>query len=648
MGTVYLAAHPRLPRLVALKLLNPALTDDPALCARFLREAGNIARLDHPNVVTAYDRGQDGEQLWIAMQYIEGSDAGTLLRKQPNIDMDRAVRILAEAARGLDYAHANGMLHRDVKPANILLGEPRPGHGPLERVLIADFGIAKSLEDTAGLTTTGTILASFPYAAPEQLDPAAELDERTDVYALGCTFYHLLVGAPPYPGTSPAHMISGHLYAPIPQPSKETRGRVPAGFDAVIAKALAKNRDERYESCGALARDAERALAEGDDAATVAVRQSPVPTWPTTAETELYPLAAPAALESERGGAEATPAIRRAAPAADSPPATRRPEPATGTASSISRPERAAARTHWNTKRTKWIAATAVLAAVATLITVLVVQSRHQGSDAPTEHGAATVTQSEITTQSGWQGSALAVDSSGNLYIDGKTAGVVQYPYGAPPPVEKLTPQSTYPDGIAVDANGAIYVSNRSTAKVVKYEPGSTTPIDVPVGAAAPTALTFDQAGTLYILDGKRVLKLESGATTASELPTPGMPDSANDIAVDQSGALYLTWGAPGGILKWAAGATEPTVLWSIAGRSGTTIDTPGADLNFPHGIDVDVNDAVYVADALQRAVFRLDAGGTQWQRVPIEGLGYPQALAVDHSGTIYVGDNDRIVRYSG
>lgn len=611
MGTVYLAAHPRLPRLVALKLLNPALTDDPALCARFLREAGNIARLDHPNVVTAYDRGQDGEQLWIAMQYIEGSDAGTLLRKQPNIDMDRAVRILAEAARGLDYAHANGMLHRDVKPANILLGEPRPGHGPLERVLIADFGIAKSLEDTAGLTTTGTILASFPYAAPEQLDPAAELDERTDVYALGCTFYHLLVGAPPYPGTSPAHMISGHLYAPIPQPSKETSGRVPAGFDAVIAKALAKNRDERYESCGALARDAERALAEGDSAATVAVRQPPAPTRPTIAETELYPISTTA------------------------PPA-HRPEPV--------KP----ARTRWNTKRTTWIAAATALAAVAALVTVLVLQSGHQRSDEPTQHGSATITQSEITTQNGWRGSALTVDSSGNLYIDGKAGGVVQYPYGAPPPVEKLTPQTTYPDGIAVDANGAIYVSNRSTAKVVKYEPGSTTPIDVPVGAAAPTALTFDQAGTLYILDGKRVLKLESGATTASELPTPGMPDSANDIAVDQSGALYLTWGAPGGVLKWAAGATEPTVLWSITGRSSTTIDTPGADLNFPHGIDADANDAVYVADALQRAVFRLDAGSTQWQRVPIEGLGYPQALAVDHSGTIYVGDNDRIVRYSG
>ena len=258
MGPVHLAHHPHLPRLVALKLLNPALTDNEDVRARFLREADVVARLEHNNIVTVHDRGTHDDQLWIAMQYIEGADAAEPLRNGP-MQPDRAVRIVGETADALDYAHELGVLHRDVKPANILLARPRGGKP--ERVLLADFGIAKALDETGGLTRTGTLLASLQYAPPEQLDATTTLDFRVDVYSLGVTLFHLLTGTLPYPGTTAAQLIHGHLSLPIPRASLHVPGQVPPGLDAVIERAMAKNRNDRYGSCGELARDARLALA---------------------------------------------------------------------------------------------------------------------------------------------------------------------------------------------------------------------------------------------------------------------------------------------------------------------------------------------------------------------------------------------------
>jgi serine/threonine protein kinase len=271
MGAVYLARHPNLPKLVALKLLTRVMTDDDDVRARFLREADHVARLDHPNIVAVYDRGDSDGQLWIAMQYIDGSDAAAALREGA-LPAARAVRIITETAKALDFAHAADVLHRDVKPANILLA--RPAGGQPERVLLADFGIAKALDDRTGITATGMFAGSLQYAAPEQLDPAVTLDARADQYSLGCTLYHLLTGSVPYPGRTPEQWMHGHLNLPIPLPSHtpaaQQRG-IPAGMDAVIACAMAKDRDQRYPSCGALAAAAEHALdATAADATTAA------------------------------------------------------------------------------------------------------------------------------------------------------------------------------------------------------------------------------------------------------------------------------------------------------------------------------------------------------------------------------------------
>ncbi|GEM32660.1 hypothetical protein NN3_36670 [Nocardia neocaledoniensis NBRC 108232] len=252
MGTVYLARHPRLPRHVALKILNSELLGDNEIRQRFEREADLVARLDHPNIVAVQDRGLEGNNLWIAMQYVAGADAGT----HGVMDPARAVRIIGDVAAALDFAHGRGILHRDVKPANILLSSPEP-HQP-ERVLLADFGIARLRDDVNGLTQTGTFTATLAYASPEQLSGGI-LDHRSDQYSLACTLFTLLTGTAPFTATNPVAVIGAHMSAPAPLLS-ERRPGLPRGLDLVVQRAMAKNPDQRFRSCTQFAQAAEQAL----------------------------------------------------------------------------------------------------------------------------------------------------------------------------------------------------------------------------------------------------------------------------------------------------------------------------------------------------------------------------------------------------
>ncbi|WP_048834172.1 protein kinase domain-containing protein [Nocardia cyriacigeorgica] len=256
MGAVYLAEHPHLPRQVALKVLHTGPAADDSLRARFELEADHAARLEHPNIVAVYDRGHVGDRLWISMQYVPGTTAAELVRDGP-VGPGRALHIVSEIGRALDYAHHCGVLHRDVKPANILLGPP-PGPNEPERVLLADFGIAKALDEATGLTRTGMFVASLEYAAPEQFGDSV-IDDRCDIYALGCTFYALLVGRPPYSGRSLAQLWQAHSHGPIPRPSRQRPG-LSALLDPVVARALAKAPADRFPTCRAFFTAAAEAL----------------------------------------------------------------------------------------------------------------------------------------------------------------------------------------------------------------------------------------------------------------------------------------------------------------------------------------------------------------------------------------------------
>ncbi|MBB5160790.1 serine/threonine-protein kinase [Mycobacterium sp. AZCC_0083] len=284
MGTVYAARHPRLPRRVALKVLGEHLGSDPEFRARFEREAELAARVDHPNVVSVYDRGVEGDQLWIAMQYVDGVDVHQLIKRGPSVlTPGRAVFILTEAAKGLDSAHRRGLLHRDVKPANILVAED-PDEG--DHVLVTDFGIARALEETSALTNAGSVPATLPFASPEQI-AGRELDARSDIYSLGCTLYVMLTGSFPFPRDSQIAVMHAHLTDPPPQITLENPS-LPTEMDDVIARAMAKDPEHRYRSCRELAAAAQAALlrsGSGDASSAATMFAADYPSYPDSSNT---------------------------------------------------------------------------------------------------------------------------------------------------------------------------------------------------------------------------------------------------------------------------------------------------------------------------------------------------------------------------
>jgi serine/threonine protein kinase, bacterial len=273
MGEVYLVQHPRLPRRDALKVLPAEFTTDDEYRARFNREADTAATLWHPHIVGVHDRGEFEGQLWITMDYVHGTDVARLQqdRYAKGMPPEEVVRIVTAVADALDYAHQNQLLHRDVKPANILLSQPDTGK---ERILLGDFGIARKIDDTNRLTSTSMTVGTVAYAAPEQL-MGEPLDGRADQYALAASAYHLLTGTTLFQHPNQAAVISQHLTAP-PPPIARRRPEL-SGLDPVLAKALAKSRDDRYASCMDFAEALERSLGPiagelGADEATEAAR----------------------------------------------------------------------------------------------------------------------------------------------------------------------------------------------------------------------------------------------------------------------------------------------------------------------------------------------------------------------------------------
>ena len=245
MGDVYLVQHPRLPRQDALKILSPASTADMEFRARFIREAELASTLRHPHIVGVLDRGEFNGQLWISMDYVDGADAGRLIRESysggmPEQDVSEIVTAVADA---LDFGHERRLLHRDVKPENILVAA---SEGHRRRVLLTDFGIARRIDDVSNLTDDNVAMGTISYIAPEQL-LGKPIDGRADQYALAATTFHLLTGAPPFEDSNRAVVISQHLGTPPPRISDRRPGL--AHLDAVLARALAKDPNERYPSC---------------------------------------------------------------------------------------------------------------------------------------------------------------------------------------------------------------------------------------------------------------------------------------------------------------------------------------------------------------------------------------------------------------
>ena len=265
MGIVYRATQVALGRPVALKLIAANFAGDRSFRERFKREWETASSIDHPNVIPVYEAGEAEEHLFIAMRYVEGLDLANLLAREPLLDPERAVRIIAQVASALDAAHARGLVHRDVKPANVLIGAE-------EHVYLTDFGLTKHASQDA-LTKTGLFVGSVDYAAPEQIRGEA-MDARTDVYSLGCVLYQTLTKRLPYDKDADVAKMYAHISAPPPVVT-EARPDAPPALDAVIAKAMAKEPEDRYASAGQLARAAQEAIVEGSVPSTSRSHKKP-------------------------------------------------------------------------------------------------------------------------------------------------------------------------------------------------------------------------------------------------------------------------------------------------------------------------------------------------------------------------------------
>ena len=265
MGVVFEATHLRLSRRVALKLLAPELAEDAEFRERFLKEAELAAGLEHPNVVPVYDAGEERGLLYLAMRYLPGGDLRELLQRQGRLSLERTLSITEQVAGALDAAHALGLVHRDVKPANILFDERQ------ERAYLADFGVARR-QSSKGLTRTGSFLGSVDYCAPEQIESAV-VDGRADVYALGGVCFHCLTGQPPYVRETEVAVLAAHLRDPPPALSR-VRPDLPPALDGVLVTAMAKYPQVRYESAGAFAKALREAVSQR---AAETVREDPPP-----------------------------------------------------------------------------------------------------------------------------------------------------------------------------------------------------------------------------------------------------------------------------------------------------------------------------------------------------------------------------------
>ncbi len=272
MSVVYIAEQIRLGRKVALKVLTTELAWDEQFRERFVRESHIAAAIDHPNIIPIYDAGEADGLLYIAMRFVQGPDLKEIL-KRGNVGLGRTIFLIEQLASALDSAHTHSLVHRDVKPGNILLEEST------DHVYLTDFGVAK--QTTArGLTSTGHFLGTVDYAAPEQIE-GGPVDARTDVYALGCVLYECLTGSPPFSQGTEHAVLHAHLVDPPPSVSR-VRPELPLAFDGVIATAMAKDPTTGTARAGSSPVQRETPRAEGQGASTVGQPPAPAETVAST------------------------------------------------------------------------------------------------------------------------------------------------------------------------------------------------------------------------------------------------------------------------------------------------------------------------------------------------------------------------------
>jgi len=614
MGTVYRAYQLALGRYVAVKVISPAVIADPNALARFRREAQTIAGFRHPNILTVYDFGeQDGMAFLIA----ELATGGTLKgRLGLPIHIAESVALLRPIGSALDYAHARGVVHRDVKPANVLVHDD----GTL---VLSDFGLAHLVEgDHSQLTATGLLVGTPAYMAPEQ-GLGSHVGPAADLYALGVIAYEMLTGSVPFSGPTPISVMLAHVQAHLP-PARERNPELPASIEMVLQRALAKQPADRFATASALVRALEVAGLQAQPPAVQAITEI----TPRASTSVAVPTVDPGVTERRRVAVVGAPAGGEPAPRRAVKP------------------------------RVLVIAGGFLIVLLGVLLaSTAILQQIPFVQPEPTATPAAAwqVLPGGQPGDDSLQFAALAVDHLGFVYVAiddqriqklSPNGTSVAGPWGTPGgPVELDEPR-----GVAVDAAGSVYVTE--WGKVQRIQKFAPMPQDwlqtvAQWGAAgqfsSPAGIAVDQAGNMYVAerDLDRVRKLSPAGAPLAQWGTPGSRagqfSGPMGIALDKQGNLYVADAGNDRIQKLSP-TGSPLASW---GKTG------GAAGEFvgPIGVAVDNDDNIFVADTGNSRIQKLSPSGASlalWGQngSAVGEFDRPSGVAVDATGDVYVTDS--------
>jgi DNA-binding beta-propeller fold protein YncE len=576
MGVVYRATDIELERVVALKVITPALAEEEDFRRRFVAESKAAASIEHPNVIPVYYAGEREGVLYIVMRYVDGPDLRALVRAQGKLDPDRAAHIVAQVGAALDAAHAHGLVHRDVKPANVLLGDD-------DHAYLTDFGLTKRAATTAdgGASRGGGWVGTLGFVAPEQIR-GERVDARTDVYALGCVLVYAMTGSAPYVRDTDEATLWAHLNAPPPSEG------VPPEFEGVVARALAKDPADRYPSAGDLGRAA--LAAAGRSAATGPERNV------------ARGAAAPPGLSATAATA------RIAAPDAE----TRLSPPADGaTAATAPDGGRAAALL----RRPRALAGGGALLAAAALAAILLTRG---GGDAPPRQPArATPAAPTRQAPDSVAGKMIRVGTRPNgLTIAGGRVWALSGPSGE---IDVINPRTNdVVHRVVIGTDGKSLVGAFDSVWVLKGKTRSLLRRHVRTGKQVGPVVQIAYAGLpVQIVAGQRALWVG--------VRTPGAVGEETVVKVDPSTLAQERIAIPGGVKDLAVGEGA---LW-VSNRfrnSVLRIDTrTGAQRQIPlsgapGGLAVGAG-AVWVATQGKDAITRISPRGTQVQRIAVPSV---------------------------
>ena len=588
MGIVYRARKLALDRERALKVIAPALSNDPRFRERFKRESRMAASIEHPNVIPVHDAGEENGMLYLAMRLVEGSDLHRVVQAERRLGHQRSASIIAGVAAALDAAHAQGLVHRDVKPANVLIEPSAEG----ERVYLTDFGITRTASGGETLTGTGEFVGSVEYIAPEQA-AGEHVDARTDVYSLGGVAHFALTGRPPFPRENSMATLFAHANAPRPRPT-ETDPSLPAAVDAVIVRAMATDPDERYASAGELAAELARALGVAPGDLTLAAPTASV-SGPAPGPTAPVGPTAPGA--TERAGTRAMPAE--------------------------------------GASRRRLLPALLAVAAAIAVVVVVVLVAGGGGDDGAGESDEATGTAggaqpkaiAEIVVADSPSGIAVGPEK---VWLAARGVGDVQAVNPDSNEAERPAASIASVASVAVAFDSVWAVSPPENA-VYRLDPlEGTAPVRIPVGTA-PSDVAFDE---------NYVWVANQGDNTVSRID----PDANEVDATEEVGAAPRSLATGEGSVWVAnidAGSISEIDAESVK-RTGSAIQMPGTRPN-----DIAVGEgSVWVIDNVDGTLTRIDPAGGSVEGDPVKVGELPRGVKVG-LGYVWVanGGDSNVVR---